>query len=122
MKQLLGVNRAAAVLVPKKPFFEWLSSLPDPIELSPAAYEEYSTVFLVPEFEDEIEKRVVLERSFATLFTEALVGWWTDVDDWPDTLNFQIFTDWFDVKMYSMALDTVEARIVRGIRRKLLHA
>ena len=114
MKQLLGVNRAAAVLVPKKPFFEWLSSLPDPIELSPAAYEEYSTVFLVPEFEDEIEKRVVLERSFATLFTEALVGWWTDVDDWPDTLNFQIFTDWFDVKMYSMVLDTVEDSISRG--------
>jgi hypothetical protein len=114
MKEPLGVNRAAALLVPKMPFFDWLRSLPDPMDLSPATYEEYSTVYLVPEFEDDVEKRVVLERSFTTLFEEVLVGWWTVEDDWPDTRDYKIFTDWFDVKMYSMVLDTVEDSISRG--------
>jgi hypothetical protein len=114
MKEPLGVNRAAALLVPKKPFFDWLRSLPDPMELSPAMYEEYSTVYLLPEFEDDVEKRDVLRICFTTLFEEVLVGWWTVEDDWPDTRHFKIFTDWFDVKMYSMVLDTVEAPLERG--------
>ena len=77
-------------------------------------YEEYSTVYLVPEFEDDVEKISVLGTCFTTLFEEVLDGWWTVEDDWPDTRDFKTFTDWFDVKMYSMVLDAVEGSIARG--------
>ena len=113
MKEPRTVNRSSAILVPKKPFFEWLRSLPDPMELSPEESEQYSTLYLLPEFEDEDEQREVIQMCFNTLFEDVLFGWWTVVDDWPNTQDYQTFTEWFDVKMYSMVCDAVEEGLVR---------
>jgi hypothetical protein len=113
MKEPFVVNRAAAILVPRKPFFDWLRSLPDPLELSPEASEEYTSVYLLPEYEDDNQKRSVLEGCFNTPFEEVLCGWWTVVDDWPNTKDYQTFAEWFDVKMCSIVCDVVEGRLAR---------
>jgi hypothetical protein len=62
-------------------------------------------VCLLPEYEDDNQKRSVLEGCFSALFEEVLAGWWTVVDDWPNTKDYQTFAEWFDVKMYSMVCD-----------------
>lgn len=54
MKQPLGFNRAVAILVLKKPFFDWLRLLLEPIETSRGAYDDHSTVSLAPKFEGNV--------------------------------------------------------------------
>lgn len=113
MKKPRLVNRAAIILTPKRPFYEWLRALPDPIELTPEVCKEYSAVYLVPEYEDSKEQQAVLKSCFSIVFEEVLVGWWTFADQWPDTKDLKLFLEWFDVTMYAMVFDLVKAQLER---------
>ena len=101
------VNRSVVLIRPKEPFFQWLRSLPDPCELSIEDYNDDSTAYLLPEYEDDIEQTEVLEQYYDLIFEEVLGGWWTVEGDWPPTRNFATFNDWFSCEFHSLVIDLV---------------
>lgn len=74
-----SINRAAVVVRPKAPFFDWARSLEGGL---PKATEPWTSVYLVDAGENEEPSRV-LRSCFASIFEEQLEAWQLDVDAWP---------------------------------------
>ena len=77
------INRSAIILRPGPPFIEWASKLDDSGILP--SFEGEQTVYLLPEFEDEMEAMEVLSEGYELLFEEQLAGWHTDESALPET-------------------------------------
>lgn len=97
------LNRSAVILRPAKPFRDWLQSVfPD---------DDYSidtgepTVYLVPGFDGDEGRRVVLEGMYDVLFAAELEAWYTDEDRWPESRTFAMFESWFHVETYEIVED-----------------
>jgi len=97
------LNRSAVILRPAKPFRDWLQSVfPD---------DDYSidtgepTVYLVPGFDGDKGRRVVLEGIYDILFAAELEAWYTDEDRWPENRTFAMFESWFHVETYEIVED-----------------
>ena len=101
------LNRCVVLIRPKEPFFQWLRTLPDPTELSLEEYDEDSTVYLLPDFEDEEGKEDVLAHFHDILFDEILNGWWTVEADWPQNRTLEMFKEWFACEFHSVVMDLV---------------
>jgi hypothetical protein len=102
------VNRSLLIVRAKKPFLDWLHSLPDPGVVTLADVNRDSTVYLLPEIEYDAEQEGILKHFFDLIFEEQLMGWWQDDRDWPSNRSFEVFTDWFDVEFHSLVLDLVD--------------
>ena len=69
------------ILCAKEPIFQWLRSLPAPIELTPEEYDHDSTAYLTPEYWDNHERGELLKLIFDLLLIDVLSGWWTEESD-----------------------------------------
>ena len=81
------INRAATVVRPKTPFFDWARSLEGGL---PEATEAWTAVYLVEAAEDEKPSRI-LPRCFAAIFEEQLEGWHRVSDNWPTPRTLSVF-------------------------------
>ncbi len=106
------LNRCVATIRPKEPFFQWLRTLPDPCELTAQEYEDDSTAYLLPYFEDDEGKEQVLTHFYDLLFSEILGGWWTVENDWPKNRDLALFNEWFTCELHSLVLDLVAEPLV----------
>jgi len=106
------LNRCVVIIRPREPFFQWLRSLPDPLELSLEDYDDDSTAYLLPDFEDEEGKEEILSHFHDLLFAEILGGWWTFEADWPKNRNLEIFKEWFTCEFHSLVIDLVADPLV----------
>jgi hypothetical protein len=97
------INRSAVILRPGPPFIEWASNLDDS-GLVPS-FEGEQTVYLVPEFEDDMEAMEVLSEAYDLLFEEQLAGWHTDESAWPRNRTFKMFREWFVIEQHSLIID-----------------
>lgn len=97
------INRSAVILRPGPPFIEWASKLDDS-GIVPSSEGE-QTVYLVPEFEDDIEAMEVLSEGYELLFEEQLAGWHTDESAWPSNRTFKMFREWFVIEQHSLVID-----------------
>lgn len=96
------VNRGALILIPKKPFFDWINSHDDDGE-NITAEEPY--VYLVDE---EIEDwKVWLPKAYKSFFEEILFERYIDEDYWPKKRTYTLFKDWFTVLFSEMVWDSV---------------
>ena len=68
------VNRSVIVVRAKEPFLQWLNSLPDPGKFTMDEVNRDSTVFLLPEYEDDSEMEKLLEHYYSFIFEEQLDG------------------------------------------------
>ncbi|MHC4166615.1 MAG: hypothetical protein ACYSWQ_06645 [Planctomycetota bacterium] len=102
------VNRCVVTIKAKKPFLQWLKSLPDPADMTSAQVNQDSTVYLLPEYGHDDEQQIILERYFGLIFEEELAAWWQDEDTWPSQRDLRTFLNWFDVKFHSMVFDLVD--------------
>jgi len=100
-----SINRSILVVKAKAPFLEWLRSLPDLSDVTLGEVNEDSTVYLVPECDDDSEMDEILEENYAAIFEEQVSAWSQDSDDWPDVNDFQTFREWFDVESHSLVMD-----------------
>ncbi len=107
------VNRSVIVVRAKKPFLQWLNSLPDPGKFTLDEVNQDSTTFLLPEYEDDSEIKKLLERYYSFIFEEQLDGWWRDQDAWPSKRNLKTFKEWFDVDFYCTVFDLVEKPLMK---------
>ena len=107
------LNRSAIILVKKQPFLDWLKGLPDPVreDMTLSELNQDSTVFLLPDWDDDTERDKLVRDGFDVMFEHELEGWWNDERAWPRTRSFAVFRTWFDVQTHSMLVDLVEGPI-----------
>jgi hypothetical protein len=114
MEDFPMVNRCAVTLKPKAPFWQWVKSTDDTGEdmLKDAAKE--NNIYLIPDYENaaDIYKSIesYVANNYKKLFTNELIGWWTDPDDFPE-LTYQRFKDWFEITVHTLIFDMVVSPI-----------
>lgn len=103
------LNRCAVTIRAKEPFLGWLLSLPDYDGLTLAEVNEETTTYLLPVYENDTEKELLLGQFFDLLFEEELAAWWMDKSHWPESRNLELFNLWFDVDFHSVVVDLQDA-------------
>lgn len=108
------LNRSAIVLTKKRPFLDWVRSLPDPMssDTTLAQLDQDRGVYLMPEWEMREDRDEMLADSFDLLFRRELVGWHRLESDWPQKRTLKMFKKWFDVEFHSVIDDLVGGPLV----------
>ena len=112
-----SVNRAALVIVAKKPFRDWANYIihetPVP-HFYPDPYEDKGTaVYLIPDnlYEDAFTNFVM--QHYTIIFEEQLAFWLPEEEHWPQNRSWDVFCDWFDIIHVKGLLDFSELEIKR---------
>ena len=111
------INRNAVLISYKKPFINWVIQTDSEHKLDVRAHmkeEEYS-VYLLPEFGDEREMWNILEEWYIDIFLNELESWCLDESLWPKVRTFDVFKEWFEVKVYTMIYDLVNGNIIKDV-------
>lgn len=100
------LNRTIVLLAPKEPFLEWLNNA-DPTDdpLTAEDLRDDSNVFLIPQFSDDMDSMKWIEKRWNVLFEHMLLEWMVDETMWPENLTLEMFRDWFEVEIHTMAWD-----------------
>ena len=106
------LNRCLVIVTAKKPFREWLLSLPDPCDETIDEINDDPSAYLLPEFDDDEERDWILKEYFPMIFEDQLFAWWIQAEDWPQNRNFKMFKKWFDVEFHSTVEDLVDDDLV----------
>ena len=61
-----------------------------------------------PYFEDS-EKHI--QKYFERIFKEQLEGMWTDENDWPQTIDFTTFCEWFHYEISDWVQDLSKKKL-----------
>lgn len=104
------INRAAVVVRPAQPYIDWAVSLDDS-GLTPDPADE-ATVYLIPNYADEVEAWELLSRIYEEIFENELWSWHTEEEDWPGDRTFVMFRAWFDVELHSIVEDLCAYELV----------
>jgi len=102
------VERSLVVVRAKRPFLDWIESLPDPGHFTLEEINKDSSAFLLPEYEDDFEKDRLIRKYFPVIFEEMLKGWWQVPGDYPSERNLKMFGDWFEVEFHSLVFDLAD--------------
>ena len=103
------LNRMALVIRAKEAYWEWVIGLDDADSL--ITLEELrseATVYLVPEVENELDKRRIMESLCRNIFIQQLYTWSDDEKIWPEVITFEKFAEWFDYEFLSVVIDAAE--------------
>jgi hypothetical protein len=100
------INRTVILLAPKQPFLDWLNDVdPDDEALTLEELSEDNEVFLIPQFNDNSDSEKWIEARWESLFEHMLLGWVEDEASWPQERTLDMFRDWFDIRVHTMAWD-----------------
>lgn len=100
------LNRTVVVLVPKQPFLDWLNNVdPDEDTLTAEDLREDNEVFLIPQFADNSDSVKWIETRWNYLFEHMLMGWVEEETLWPQDRNLDMFREWFEIEIHTMAWD-----------------
>jgi hypothetical protein len=102
-----AINRAAILVRPKPPFFEWARSLEDGL---PESNEVWTTVYLVDEPKDYDPENIVRQH-FKKIFDEQLGSWHLNMLAWPTPRKFSMFQQWFETEIVDLVLDMAKEPI-----------
>jgi hypothetical protein len=91
---------------------QWVNSLPDPDKVTLKELNEDTTVYLIPEYDDDDHKDKILKNIYKDIFEEQLEGWWNDERDYPVKRDFKTFKQWFHVEFHSLIVDLVGTELV----------
>ena len=108
------INRCSMIIYPLPPFYEWQNELfPDNLLKIPEELltNDKATVFLIPDFETEVEFYKWLKTNYKIFFEGLVEGWITDRSLWPKKINYELFNKWFHVSFHTMVYDTLETPI-----------
>ena len=106
------INRAAAVVRLKKPFLDWIESMPDKPKLTLQALNRENHVFLLPEHDTQQELELIIQELYSYVFQMEVNSFCRDQSLWPQ-MNYQTFLKWFDIQVHSMVFDPCQDRIER---------
>ena len=97
------LNRSAVVIIPKKPFLDWVNAVDDLGTVT--ADDMQGMIYLVPDYEDPADADKVLKKVCNDIFCRELEGWHTDEEAWPQDRSFKVFKQWFDIQHYEIVTD-----------------
>jgi len=106
------VNRCVVTVRAKRPFREWLMSLPNQCDPSLEYINKDNTAFLLPEYARPSDQKELLREYFGDIFEEQLSGWSGDEGDWPENRDLPTFKKWFDVQFHSLVFDLADEPLV----------
>ena len=107
-----SINRQIAIVKPKKPYVDWINSLPDmdePCDLE--GLNSDCTALLLPHFDDAEESMKYIKKKFRQLFEFELDSWSSDKTTWPKNRNFTLFCKWFKVEFHSEVFDIGRGKV-----------
>lgn len=106
-----AIDRNAIIVKPKRPFFDWLSSIYK--DKKPIPEREENNVYLIREMDSNEEIRKWIKKNFDQIFINELNDWYTDEEGWPRKRTFKMFEDWFAVEINSMILDLEDGPVTK---------
>ena len=108
------VNRSVFIVLPREPFWQWLSNLPhsDLGDLTLAELQQDANSYLVPACQNIDEVWDEIEARTETIFAAELADWCDDESYWPD-LRAELFNEWFNVQISSIVTDLADEPIER---------
>ncbi len=101
------LNRSAIIVRPRRPYLEW-AKRDDSGDVAEEVFESLRSephVYLLPEYDDAVSQKEVLEDFWPAVFAAMLAGWVTNDALWPKRRNFQMFQDWFEIQIGSAVED-----------------
>ena len=104
------LSRSAIVMRPRKAFLKWMR-LDDEEGLADEVFADLTkepTVYLVPDWDEPAERRLILQQIWPVLFEEMLTGWITDPARWPEARTEAMFKEWFELESFMMIDDLCE--------------
>lgn len=104
------INRSAVIVRPKQPYLAWADQL-DNSGLLPFVEGE-QTVYLLPEYDDDVEAMEILSQGYDAIFETELEGWHTDESAWPTNRTFAMFREWFTVEFHSVVEDMCDYEVI----------
>jgi len=66
------------------------------------------TAYLVPDCEDDEDRKPILAHFYDIIFERELAGWWTVKADWSKKRDRATFKRWFDYEYNAVVVDLVE--------------
>jgi len=109
-----GINRAALIVKPKKPFFDWLLNTSNEYDkpedrLKPEMLDtevpDSKHVYLIPIYDEDKQYNGFLKKHCIEIFNSELNGWYMDPDMWPKDRSWKEFNKWFEYDIQTMVCD-----------------
>jgi hypothetical protein len=97
------LNRGAVVIRPGTGYIEWAKGLDDS-GIVPSSEGE-QTVYLIPDWDDDVQALAILAEGYEEIFERELYGWHTDESAWPKNRTFAMFREWFEFEFHSVVED-----------------
>lgn len=114
-KKIRKFNRSLLVIKAGEPFREWAESLPGGEKITIEDLNTGCTAYLLPEFQNDQQRDVILNRVYADIFVEHLSFWSVDDAKWPQNRTFALFNRWFVLELHIIVEDMVESDASDGI-------
>ena len=100
---MTAINRCAVGIGPRQPLIDWVRQVSGDHEVRWGANED--GLYLLPEYEDDSEAKVVLEDNYERTFKAELQSWCRDPALWPSPRTFALFREWFEIRFYDLVDD-----------------
>ena len=104
------LNRSSVIVRPKQPYLDWAAQLDDS-GIAPDPNDE-CTIYLIPEYDDDIQALEILSKCFDVIFEAELEGWHTAESSWPKKRDFKMFRNWFSFEFHSVVEDLCVYEII----------
>ena len=106
------LNRTVVLLGPKQPFLDWLNDVdPDDEPLTVEDVRDDNEVFLIPQFNNNSDSEKWVEMRWSFLFEHMLMGWIDDEAMWPQDRTLDMFREWFEIEIHTMAWDLSDEQL-----------
>ncbi len=112
---MYSIDRAVALIKPKQPYLNWANSLPDPTPITLEELRKDGTAILVSEPEYKGDAETYIREIYLNIFEMELDAWHRDKRLWPSKRDYKTFTEWFDVEIYEIVIDSSEGEIKREV-------
>jgi len=103
------INRSVVVIKPQEPYYNWITELPGAIGVAKEMME--ATVLLISDMLYPSGIEGYMRQIFDQIFTIQLESLETDVKEWPQNRNYEMFLQWFKVEVHPLVLDALEETI-----------
>ena len=100
---MTAINRCAVGIGPRQPLIDWIRQVSGDRDVRWGANED--GLYLLPEYEDDSEAKVVLEDNYERIFKAELQSWCRDPALWPSPRTFALFQEWFEIRFYDLVDD-----------------
>ncbi|MDD3321444.1 MAG: hypothetical protein PHS59_08375 [Paludibacter sp.] len=102
------LNRTSITVTFKKPFIHWNNNL-FPDSLMEVNILGESSTYLVTESTGDADK--LLRKYYKEIFENELFQMWTDENDWPQKISYELFNEWFSVEIAGFVYDLPKTKI-----------